>query len=95
VNFNFNGQFNDNARTGAAATGHDAELAPGLRAYDFPIPLEGAKTPFDLHLWLFERGDGIFLRLLGNRELFRRETCELVLQRFTELLARVGHDPSI
>jgi non-ribosomal peptide synthetase component F len=87
INFNFN--------PGAADTGQDDEIAPGLRAYDFPIPLEEAKTPFDLHLWLFDSSDGIFLRLLGNRELFRRDTCELVLQRFTELLARVGRDPSM
>jgi len=87
INFNFN--------HGAAEAGHDAEVVPGLFAYDFPVPLDLAKTPVDLHLWLFDRSDGIFLRLLGNQALFRRQTCELVLQRFTELLARVGRDPSV
>lgn len=87
INFNFN--------HGRGEPGQDAEVMPGLCAYDVPVPLEEAKTPFDLHLWLFERGDGIFLRLLGNQQLFHRDTCERLLQRFTELLARVGRDPSV
>jgi amino acid adenylation domain-containing protein len=89
INFNFN------STRGATDAGQDAEVVPGLRAYDVPIPLEEAKTPFDLHLWLFERGDGIFLRLLGNQQLFHRDTCERLLARFTELLARVARDPSV
>jgi len=87
INFNFN--------HGAGETGQDAEVVPGLFAYDFPVPLDEAKTPVDLHLWLFDRSDGIFLRLLGNQALFHRQTCERVLQRFTALLARVGRDPSV
>ena len=86
INFNFT--------HGGAEAGEPAEIAPGLRAHDVPIPLEAAKTPIDLHLWLFDRYDGIALRLLGNEQLFRRETCELVLRRFTELLARAGRDPA-
>jgi hypothetical protein len=71
------------------------EVAPGLRANELPVPLRGAKTPFDLHLWLFEREDGIYLRLLGNQELFPRARCEYVLERYGELLAEVSRDPSL
>jgi hypothetical protein len=34
------------------------------------------------------------LHLLGNRELFEAVSCERLLVRYAELLARISHDPS-
>jgi non-ribosomal peptide synthetase component F len=83
INFNFN------PRTFGANAG-STEITPGLVARDFVVPLEHAKTPFDVHLWLFERADGIGLRMLGNSEVFELETCEMLLRRFVEMLDEVA-----
>ena len=85
INFNFN-------PLGARAD-ELAEIAPGLRMSEVAVPLENAKTPFDLHLWLHERADSVSLHMLGNRELLDRASCERLLARYAELLGRLAGDP--
>jgi hypothetical protein len=92
VNFNFNF---DPAEEGAGRRSRDElVLCPNLRARPIPVNLPDMRIPFDLLLWLLDRRDGIRLRLVGNRELFRPETCHALLRGYAELLAAAARDPS-
>jgi non-ribosomal peptide synthetase component F len=62
------------------------EIVPGLHATPFAVPTGDMKTPFDLHLWLFEGEREISLHLLANQELFRPRTCAHLLREYVELL---------
>ncbi|MDB4957889.1 MAG: non-ribosomal peptide synthetase [Myxococcales bacterium] len=87
INFNFNQGGLDDAGV--------ESIAPGLSVSRVSIPLEHVKTPFDVHMWLFDRSDGIAVYMLGNKELFEPAECERLLARYLEQLARVSEDPTI
>ncbi|MDJ0840143.1 MAG: amino acid adenylation domain-containing protein [Acidobacteriota bacterium] len=59
-----------------------------------PVPVDSELTSkFDLALYGTERGSLLILRLLYNRNLFRKETAEAIAQRLDNLLNQITTDP--
>ncbi|MFI8304175.1 amino acid adenylation domain-containing protein [Streptomyces sp. NPDC085927] len=73
-------------------TSPDAGLA-GAHCVPAAVPNLAAK--FDLTLSLHESGDGLAGYLEFATDLFERETAELMVERFTRLLAAVAHEPEL
>ncbi len=60
-----------------------------------PIPSKSAGTFVDLNFFMVEREDGWRLSVDVNKDVFRPETGERFLQRFTGLLEAVAANPEI
>jgi len=58
-----------------------------------PVPLKSDFSPFDLLISLWERDDTIEGTVAYSEELFKRETIELLFDRYRNLLESIVANP--
>ena len=58
-----------------------------------PLPLKSDFSSFDLLISLWERGNAIGGTVAYSEELFKRETIELLLDRYSNLLESIVANP--
>jgi hypothetical protein len=61
--------------------------APGpLKITPYPLTFPMWKRPWDLHLTMLDGEQAARLTWTGNKNLFKRETVEALLERYLEIL---------